>query len=268
MELWGQSILLKPSCFPLLGKQAPTIRISGWRSGDNLFSETFFFLCLLRLPRLGLGLGFGALEFVKKEEITNLQALLGVGVGELICRGGGVAMAGKVIDFLQLGADHGPVEELEKSVAVGFLPSLALAATQVPPLTAPLLSSLVSRPQTPRALLYASLDYGEIALAVEQAEGAGDFCLREEESSYHPLAGETSEKQWEWTEDEDNEIAGMDECDAFQQGDEACTIISPCTVTFLQQLRLLLPSFLENCARIVHAHKLRFSCCFRSSVRN
>ncbi len=205
---------------------------------------------------------------MKKEQITNLQALLGVRAGELICRGGGVAMAGKVIDFLQLGADHGPVEVLEKSVAVGFLPSLALAATQVPPLTAPLLSSLVSHPQTPRALLYASLDYGEIALAVEQAEGAGDFCLREEESSYHPLAGETSEKQWEWTEDEDDEIAGMDECDAFQQGDEACTIISPCTVTFLQQILLLLPSFLENCARIVHAHKLRFSCCFRSSVRN
>jgi hypothetical protein len=157
---------------------------------------------------------------VKKEQITNLQALLGLGAGELICRGGGVAMAGKVIDFLQLGANHGPVEVLEKSVAVGFLPSLALAATQVPPLTAPLLSSLVSHPQTPRALLYASLDYGEIALAVEQAEGAGDYCLREEESSYHPLAGETSEKQWEWTEDEDDEIAGMDECDAFQQGDE------------------------------------------------
>ena len=122
-----------------------------------------------------------------------------------------IAMADedRIVNFLRFGADAAGIQALDSSVTAPFLPALALAATDAPSLLSPLLSSLACHSQTPRAFSYASLDYFEVCRQCQAAAST---------SGLAPGASEDVE-EWEWHKEEEDG-AGPDECDAFQQGEE------------------------------------------------
>lgn len=126
-------------------------------------------------------------------------------------------MAGKIVEFVQYGAEARPIQALDASVTAPFLPALALAATDSGWLLTPLLSSLVSHSDTPRALEYAGLDYERIAREVVLDGQAGSSGARSQSQE------EENEEQWDWAEDE--ESAGLEECEAFLQGNEVNSLL-------------------------------------------
>lgn len=115
----------------------------------------------------------------------------------------------RIVNFLRFGADATGIQALDSSVTAPFLPALALAATDAPSLLSPLLSSLAWHTQTPRAFSYASLDYFEVCRQCQAGAST---------SGLAPGANE-EEEEWEWHKEEEDG-AGPDECDAFQQGEE------------------------------------------------
>lgn len=119
----------------------------------------------------------------------------------------------RIVNFLRFGADAGGIQALDNSVTAPFLPALALAATDAPSLLSPLLSSLAWHSQTPRAFSYASLDYFEVFRQCQAAASTSGLNL-----------GASEDEEWEWHKEEEDG-AGPDECDAFQQGEEVSSFL-------------------------------------------
>ena len=76
----------------------------------------------------------------------------------------------RILGFLQFGDDPSFFDTLPTSSLSPFLPSLAVLSSVSPSLTSHLLAPLVSHPQCPTALSYASLDFSSISSDVQRME--------------------------------------------------------------------------------------------------
>lgn len=139
-------------------------------------------------------------------------------------------MTEHVLQFLQYGAPAERIGSLVSTVTAPFLPSLALAASDSPALIPHLLPSLYSFREVRGALVYAALDYVEIAQAVLEAEAetevervAGVAAAAEKVATAGvddgAAAGVEHEDEGgeEWPGVNEDEI---DECNAFEVADE------------------------------------------------
>ena len=76
----------------------------------------------------------------------------------------------RILGFLQFGDDPSFFDTLPPSSLSPFLPSLAVLSSASPSLASHLLGPLVSHPQCPTALSYASLDFSSISSDVQRME--------------------------------------------------------------------------------------------------
>ena len=76
----------------------------------------------------------------------------------------------RILGFLQFGDDPSFFDTLPPSSLSPFLPSLAVLSSVSPSLASHLLGPLVSHPQCPTALSYASLDFSSISSDVQRME--------------------------------------------------------------------------------------------------
>lgn len=121
-----------------------------------------------------------------------------------------------VLNLLRYGAplpeSFGRDAAATATVMAPLLPALALAAHDSAAVDPRVLSALAWHPDTPCAFAYAGLDYGESFLSR----------IRETLGSDEGRSGSRAGDAWAWN--DDGEDAALDECDAFQQGDEVLCV--------------------------------------------
>lgn len=124
--------------------------------------------------------------------------------------------ADDVLNFLRYGAplpdSFGQDAEATAAVIAPFRPALALAAHDSAAVDPRVLSALCHL-DTPCALTYAGLDYGGSFLSLLNET----LACAEGPSGSH-TGDSTEHDAWAWYDEDEDEA--VDECDAFQQGDE------------------------------------------------
>lgn len=113
-----------------------------------------------------------------------------------------------VLNLLRFGAPL-PDSPVEASTIAPFLPALAVAAHDSAAVDPRLLAALASHPYTPLAFAYANLDCG------------APFVSRIRETLAAATTSAGTEQQDLWS---DEDAGELDECDAFQQGDEVMRV--------------------------------------------
>ncbi|CAM6090427.1 unnamed protein product [Calypogeia fissa] len=138
-----------------------------------------------------------------------------------------------VLQFLQYGAPVEPIGQLSSSVTAPFLPSLALSASDSPTLIPHLLPSLYNVRQVRNALVYAGLDYVDIAQSVLEDEAKEEAATTASAAGNVPSGvlvpaaapeleqeeDELRDEEWTWVNDDET-----DECNNFEVADEKARV--------------------------------------------
>lgn len=133
-------------------------------------------------------------------------------------------IAEDVLNLLRSGAllpeSFGLDAEATAAAIAPFLPALALAAHDFAAVDPRLLAALAYHSDTPCAFAYAGLDYGESFLARIHGTLASGGTLAS--AAAEGTSGRERDA-WAWS-DDGEDAAALDECDAFQQGDEVMCV--------------------------------------------